>query len=139
MRGTDGDPHVHATHLGEPAFLGLAFQAASRADLERLAAAAQSPIENLDEPGGGEAVRLRDPDGRMVDVVFGARQTAPITGAKLLEADTCKTARVSRRSIASYLQQGLHMAQILVLYYSAYGHVEKMAQAVAEGVRSVAG
>lgn len=31
------------------------------------------------------------------------------------------------------------MAKILVLYYSAYGHVEQMAQAVAEGVRSVAG
>lgn len=28
------------------------------------------------------------------------------------------------------------MAKILVLYYSAYGHVEKMAQAVAEGARS---
>jgi NAD(P)H dehydrogenase (quinone) len=31
------------------------------------------------------------------------------------------------------------MAKVLVLYYSAYGHVEKMAEAVAEGVRSVAG
>ncbi|HXC50851.1 MAG TPA: hypothetical protein VN634_08210 [Candidatus Limnocylindrales bacterium] len=71
MRGTDGDPHVHATHLGEPAFLGLAFKASSRTDLERLAAATGSAIETLDEPGGGEAVRLRDPDGRMVDVVFG--------------------------------------------------------------------
>ena len=27
------------------------------------------------------------------------------------------------------------MAKILVLYYSAYGHIERMAQAVAEGVR----
>ncbi len=31
------------------------------------------------------------------------------------------------------------MAKILVLYYSAYGHVEQMAQAVAEGARSVSG
>jgi NAD(P)H dehydrogenase (quinone) len=31
------------------------------------------------------------------------------------------------------------MAKILVLYYSAYGHVEQMAQAVADGARSVAG
>ncbi len=29
------------------------------------------------------------------------------------------------------------MAKILVLYYSSYGHVERMAQAVAEGVQSV--
>ena len=28
------------------------------------------------------------------------------------------------------------MAKMLVLYYSAYGHIEKMAQAVAEGARS---
>lgn len=28
------------------------------------------------------------------------------------------------------------MAKVLVLYYSAYGHIETMAQAVAEGVRS---
>jgi NAD(P)H dehydrogenase (quinone) len=31
------------------------------------------------------------------------------------------------------------MAKILVLYYSMYGHVEIMAQAVAEGARSVSG
>ncbi|GEO12940.1 NAD(P)H:quinone oxidoreductase [Microvirga aerophila] len=31
------------------------------------------------------------------------------------------------------------MAKILVVYYSSYGHIEQMAQAVAEGVRSVAG
>src|ERR1700747_1134850 len=31
------------------------------------------------------------------------------------------------------------MAKTLVLYYSAYGHVERMAHAVAEGARSVAG
>ena len=31
------------------------------------------------------------------------------------------------------------MPSVLVLYYSAYGHIERMAQAVAEGARSVAG
>lgn len=31
------------------------------------------------------------------------------------------------------------MAKILVLYYSMYGHIETMAQAVAEGARSVGG
>jgi NAD(P)H dehydrogenase (quinone) len=31
------------------------------------------------------------------------------------------------------------MAKILVLYYSAYGHIETMAQAIAEGARSVDG
>jgi NAD(P)H dehydrogenase (quinone) len=27
------------------------------------------------------------------------------------------------------------MTKVLVLYYSAYGHIERMAQAVADGVR----
>jgi NAD(P)H dehydrogenase (quinone) len=31
------------------------------------------------------------------------------------------------------------MAKTLVLYYSSYGHIERMAQAVAEGARSVTG
>jgi NAD(P)H dehydrogenase (quinone) len=31
------------------------------------------------------------------------------------------------------------MSKILVLYYSAYGHIEKMAEAVAEGARTVPG
>jgi len=31
------------------------------------------------------------------------------------------------------------LTQVLVLYYSSYGHVETMAEAVAEGARSVAG
>ncbi len=31
------------------------------------------------------------------------------------------------------------MAKVLVVYYSGYGHIERMAEAVAEGARSVAG
>lgn len=71
MRGTDPPHHVHVTHLGEPAFLGLAFHAAGRADLDTLAAASGAAVEPLDEPGGGEVVRLRDPDGRQIDIVHG--------------------------------------------------------------------
>lgn len=78
MRGTDPQHHVHVTHLGDPAFLGLAFQAASRADLVTLAKAVGGAVEKLDEPGGGEAVRLRDPDGRRVDVVHGIEALAAL-------------------------------------------------------------
>jgi NAD(P)H dehydrogenase (quinone) len=31
---------------------------------------------------------------------------------------------------------GIHMSKVLVLYYSSYGHIETMAQAVADGARS---
>ena len=33
MRGIDGDHHLHITELGQPAFLGFAFNAASEEDL----------------------------------------------------------------------------------------------------------
>ena len=78
MRGTDPQHHVHVTHLGEPAFLGFAFHAASAADLRTLAAAVGGRVEALDEPGGGEVVRLTDPDGRRIDVVHGIAPHEPL-------------------------------------------------------------
>ncbi len=78
MRGSDPRHHVHVTHLGEPAFLGFAFQAASRADLVTLAHAVEGAVDPLDEPGGGEVVRLRDPDGRQIDVVHGIAELPPL-------------------------------------------------------------
>ena len=68
MRGTDAQHHVHVTHLGDPAFLGLAFQA-TRDELAVLAEATNTVVESLEEPGGGSVVHLTDPDGRIVDVV----------------------------------------------------------------------
>lgn len=78
MRGTDAAAHVHVTHEGAAAFLGLAFRAASRADLDVLAAATGARVEPTGEPGGGDVVHLRDPDGRVVDVVFGLAEAAPL-------------------------------------------------------------
>jgi Glyoxalase/Bleomycin resistance protein/Dioxygenase superfamily len=78
MRGSDPHHHVHVTHLGAPAFLGLALLASCRDDLATLAAATGSTVRPLDEPGGGEVVRLRDPDGRQVDVVYGIERLAPL-------------------------------------------------------------
>ena len=72
MRGTDGYHHVHVTEKGDPAFVGLAYHAASEGDLTRLAAApGASAVESIDEPGGGKRVRLREPNGYQVEVVWG--------------------------------------------------------------------
>ncbi len=40
------------------------------------------------------------------------------------------------RALSHCLPESILMAKVLVLYYSAYGHIEKMAEAVAEGARS---
>ncbi len=78
MRGTDGDPFVHVTHRGEAGFAGVAFEAASVADLEAIARADHAPVERLEEPGGGSIVKLTDPNGFAVEVVSGRDLPAPI-------------------------------------------------------------
>ncbi len=71
-RGTDAAPRCHIVEAGEPAFLGAGFLVES---LEALRDAASidgaSPVEATGEPGGGQRVRLTDPDGFAIDLLFG--------------------------------------------------------------------
>jgi hypothetical protein len=79
MRGTDPVHHIHVTELGEPRFVGLAWHAASEEDLGRLAKLpGASPVESIDEPGGGKRVRLKEPNGYQIEVVYGIESVAPI-------------------------------------------------------------
>src|SRR6516225_2080771 len=72
MRGTDPSHHIHVTEKGNPKFVGLAYHVESEDDLKRLAKApGASGIENIDEPGGGKRVRLREPNGYQIEVVSG--------------------------------------------------------------------
>lgn len=50
MKGTDGDAFVHVTERGEAGFAAVAFEAASMADLETLAAVEDATIENIKKP-----------------------------------------------------------------------------------------
>jgi catechol 2,3-dioxygenase-like lactoylglutathione lyase family enzyme len=71
-RGTDPAPYAHVTERGEPAFLGLAFEAESTADLEAAAKLeGASPVEKIEAPGGGQRIRFTDPDGFLVEVIHG--------------------------------------------------------------------
>lgn len=79
MRGTDPSHHLHVTEKGEPRFVGLAWHAPNE---DALKAAAKLPgasgIENIDEPGGGKRVRLKEPNGYQIEVVFGMDEVAPL-------------------------------------------------------------
>ena len=78
-RGTDAPHHVYILHKGEPGFRSLAFHMHSLDDLEKLhAEAGATPVEKLDEPGGGYAVRLTDPHGFTVEAIFGMEELDPI-------------------------------------------------------------
>jgi catechol 2,3-dioxygenase-like lactoylglutathione lyase family enzyme len=80
MRGTDPPHHIHVTERGDPKYIGIALYAGSMDDLEKISKApGASPIESIDEPGGGKRVRLTDPDGYQVEVVRGIAQLPKIT------------------------------------------------------------
>lgn len=75
MRGTDGDHHLHVTELGEPKHIGMAWWAKSYDDLEKISKVpGASEIHEIDEPGGGSRVTLTDPDGRIIEVIYGLKK-----------------------------------------------------------------
>jgi catechol-2,3-dioxygenase len=79
MRGTGVSHHVHVAELGDPKFLGLAFKAANESDLHALTAVrGASPVEMIQEPGGGKRVTLTDPDGNRVEVVHGIAEVLAV-------------------------------------------------------------
>ncbi len=79
MRGTDPAHHVHVTEKGDPGFVGLAYYAPGEDDLKRLAKApGASGVEEIDEPGGGKRVRLKEPNGYQIEVVYGIKELAPM-------------------------------------------------------------
>ncbi|MFF7380842.1 VOC family protein [Streptomyces massasporeus] len=70
LRGTFAGPPCMVIRLGRTSrFIGPAFRAAERADLDRLARATGAAVRDCDVPGGGRAVDLLDPSGFPVQVV----------------------------------------------------------------------
>ena len=79
MRGTDPCHHLHVTHRGPAKFVGLAFYVANEDDLKKFTKApGASGVEHLDEPGGGQRVRVTDPLGYQMEVLCGLEQVAPL-------------------------------------------------------------
>ena len=69
----------------------------------------------------------------------GQASSADVSGMSREPMLSLNARKEPRISIRCTLTQGNIMAKVLVLYYSMYGHVETMAQAIAEGARGVAG
>ena len=80
MRGTDPSHHLHVTEKGEPGFASVAYLMESEDDLKALAALPDAgEIEEIDEPGGGRRVWLREPNnGFMIEAVHGLAAPAPL-------------------------------------------------------------
>ncbi|MEV6760049.1 VOC family protein [Streptomyces sp. NPDC051105] len=81
---TEGELWLRGTFAGSPCmvirrgsasrFVGPAFRAAERADLDRLARATGSTVRDVGVPGGGQSVALLDPSGLPVRVVHCAER-----------------------------------------------------------------
>ena len=69
MAARPGGPPIHLTRRGPARAVGIGLHAASEHDLLVLAAHAGQAVS--DAPGGGRCVRLTDPGGLQVDVVWG--------------------------------------------------------------------
>jgi catechol 2,3-dioxygenase-like lactoylglutathione lyase family enzyme len=80
MRGTGEAHHLHITQRGPDRVLGIAFHADAAADLHRLAAhaAGASGVTDLNEPGGGKVVRLKEHNGFTIEVVHGVAEVAKL-------------------------------------------------------------
>jgi len=77
MKTRGGDPFVYVALQGDDdRFLGLAFEVEEREDLERATGLeGAGPIYQSDLPGGGEAVRLADPDRNEIVLLHGAARS----------------------------------------------------------------
>jgi len=72
LRGArEAAPCLVVRRAPESRFVGVAFEAADRADLERLARSTGGTVDALVQEGGGHGVHLTDPTGMAVSVVHG--------------------------------------------------------------------
>lgn len=78
MRGSGPAPFVHETILGDAGFDCIGLRASSVPDLEKLAESEQCPLEPIAGPGGGQFIRLTDPNGFHIEVVAGQTPVLPV-------------------------------------------------------------
>jgi catechol 2,3-dioxygenase-like lactoylglutathione lyase family enzyme len=82
FRGTDAEAPCYVLAVGAGGVTAIAFEADSYEDLERMAQLeGASAIEALQEPAGGWVVRLIDPVGMQVEIVYGRDALEPLEPA----------------------------------------------------------
>src|SRR5690348_4394848 len=90
LRGTFAGPPCMVIRRGHASrFVGPAFRAAERSDLDRLAAATGNTVRDINVPGGGKSVSLLDPSGLPVRVVYCGEHLAALPEQKPLILNFC--------------------------------------------------
>lgn len=98
MRGSGPLPFFYAAyHPGcieerkhkKNGYAGIGFSVNNESDIIKISQATQTPIKPIDGPGGGKRVRLHDPDGFIVDIVWGRQPVERlVTRSTLPEVNT---------------------------------------------------
>jgi catechol 2,3-dioxygenase-like lactoylglutathione lyase family enzyme len=79
FRGYGDEPFIYLAEKSDSSsFVGIAFEASSSADLEKIAARFGVEVEDSPRPGGGRRITIADPDGKPVEIVHGAQKVEPI-------------------------------------------------------------
>jgi len=119
MRGTGEHHHIHITELGEKACgLGIGLRVDSYDDLRELAETSGGTITDCSEPGGGQVVTLRDPNGFRVDLIYGQERVDPLPVREPLILNDARVVR--REGVLQRPQRGA-------------SHVDRMEHAVLGG------
>ncbi len=108
MRGIGSAPFLHVTELGEPGVISFAYELQNPASLHNLAhLPVTTGVETLDEPGGGQRVRMQDPNGFWLEFVTGRTPADPLPRTSALRTPDGASgrhgpARVERISHTAY-------------------------------------
>jgi len=113
MRGVGESPLLHVTELGAPGVLSFAYDLREPEQIQHVARLPEAlGIESLDEPGGGQRVRVRDPNGLYIELVTGKERVAPLASRPVLrgpdgESRHLGSARVVRIAHTAYATSNL--------------------------------
>jgi catechol 2,3-dioxygenase-like lactoylglutathione lyase family enzyme len=116
MRGVGDSPFLHVTELGEAGVIGFGYELRDPALLEQMASLpGATGVETVDAPGGGQRVRLRDPNGLWIELVCGSARVARLPARPLVrgpdgKARSSGSARVERIAHTAYMVPDLPKA-----------------------------
>lgn len=113
MRGVGDTPFLHATELGDAGVISFGYQLCNADELNKLAKLPESQgVDELDAPGGGKRLRLRDPNGLTLEFVTGQQRPERLKSRVLVrgadgESRTLGPARVVRLAHTAYMTPNL--------------------------------
>ncbi|WP_198017962.1 VOC family protein [Burkholderia sp. WSM2230] len=125
MRGVSDTPFLHVTELGDPGVVSFGYEVRDPSLLDSVAKlpGAQG-IETLDAPGGGQRVRVTDPNGLTLELLAGQKRVEKLEPRVLVrgadgESRVLGSARVVRIAHTAYATPNL--AGTIDWYQDAFG------------------